>query len=100
MISLSYTWILKCLRGPTPFEDMIFYLWTDSNEICTAYVKLNSKYILFMREFFDFRFSFWENYDFHVFEGYFLTKILKENKSKTINARRKTRTVLGSASNS
>ena len=28
------------LRGPTPFEDMIFYLWTDSNEICTAYVKL------------------------------------------------------------
>ena len=28
------------LRRPTPFEDMIFYLWTDSNEICTAYVKL------------------------------------------------------------
>ena len=28
------------LRGSTPFEDMIFYLWTDSNEICTAYVKL------------------------------------------------------------
>ena len=26
------------LKGPTPFEDMIFYLWTDSNEICTAYV--------------------------------------------------------------
>ena len=39
------------LRGPTPFEDMIFYLWTDSNEICTAYVKLNSKHILFMRIF-------------------------------------------------
>ena len=28
------------LMGLTPFEDMIFYLWTDSNEICTAYVKL------------------------------------------------------------
>ena len=39
------------LRGPTPFEDMIFYLWTDSNKICTAYVKLYSKYILFMRIF-------------------------------------------------
>ena len=39
------------LRGPTPFEDMIFYLWTDSNEICTAYVKSNSKHILFMRIF-------------------------------------------------
>ena len=39
------------LRGPTPFEDMIFYLWTDSNEICTAYVKLNSEHILFMRIF-------------------------------------------------
>ena len=39
------------LRGPTPFEEMIFYLWTDSNEICTAYVKLNSKHILFMRIF-------------------------------------------------
>ena len=87
------------LRGPTPFEDMIFFLWTDSNEICTAYVKLNSKHILFMR-FFWFSISSWENYDFHVFEGYFLTKILKENKSKTINARRKTRTVLESASNS
>ena len=46
---------MQDLRGPTPFEDMIFYLWTDSNEICTAYVKLNSKHILFMR---DFRFSF------------------------------------------
>ena len=38
-------------RGPTPFEDRIFYLWTDSNEICTAYVKLNSEHILFMRIF-------------------------------------------------
>ena len=37
--------------GPTPFENMIFYLWTDSNEICTAYVKLNSKHISFMENF-------------------------------------------------
>ena len=64
------------LRGLTPFEDMIFYLWTDSNEIGTAYTKLNYKHILFMR-IFDFRFSFWENYDFHVFEGY-LKKNFKE----------------------
>ena len=42
---------MGCLRGPTPFEDMIFYLWTDSNEICTAYVKLNSNHIVFMRIF-------------------------------------------------
>ena len=42
---------VNSLRGPTPFDDMIFYLWTDSNEICTAYVKLNSKHILFMRIF-------------------------------------------------
>ena len=53
---------------------MIFYLWTDSNEICTAYVKLNSKHILFMRIFL---FSFWENYDFHAFEGY-LKKIKRK----------------------
>ena len=31
---------LKYLRGSTPFEDMIFYLRTDSNEICSAYAKL------------------------------------------------------------
>ena len=43
--------VVDNLRGPTPFEDMIFYLWTDSNEICTAFVKLNSEHILFMRIF-------------------------------------------------
>ena len=49
---LFFLTTMSCeLRGPTPFEDMIFYLWTDSNEICTAYVKLNSKHILFMRIF-------------------------------------------------
>ena len=57
------------LRGSTPFEDMIFYLWTDSNEICTAYVKLKINHILFLKNFW---FSFWENYDFHVFEGYLI----------------------------
>ena len=53
MASINGSNYLNCLplRGPTPFEDMIFYLWTDSNEICTAYVKLNSKHILFMRIF-------------------------------------------------
>ena len=38
------------LTGPTPFQRVIFYLWTDLNEICTAYVKSNS--ILFMIFFF------------------------------------------------
>ena len=42
------------LRGPTPFENMIFYLWTDSYEICTAYVKLNINHILFLNFFFIF----------------------------------------------
>ena len=51
-ITFSYCcWSFLNIRGPTPFEDMIFYLWADSNEICTAYVKLNSKHILFMRIF-------------------------------------------------
>ena len=44
-------YLMHYLRGPTPFEDMIFYLWTDSNETCTSYVKLNSKHILFVRIF-------------------------------------------------
>ena len=39
------------LRGPTPFEDMIFYLFTDSNEICTAYVNLKINHILFVKNF-------------------------------------------------
>ena len=29
----------------------VTYLFTDPDEICTAYVKLNSKHILFMRIF-------------------------------------------------
>ena len=29
----------------------VTYLFTDPNEICTAYVKLNSKHILFVRIF-------------------------------------------------
>ena len=60
------------LRGPTPFEDMIFYLWTDSNEICTAYVKFKINHILFVKNFwFSIYFVFWENYDFLVFWGVF-----------------------------
>ena len=46
------------LRGPTLFEDMIFYLWTDSNEICTAYVKLKKKSYFILEKIFDFQFSF------------------------------------------
>ena len=42
---------ITVLRGPTRFEDMNFYLWTDSNEICTAYVKLKINHILFVKIF-------------------------------------------------
>ena len=38
-------------KGTDPFEDMIFYLLTDSNEICTAYVKLKINHISFMKHF-------------------------------------------------
>ena len=64
------------LRGPTPFEDMIFYLWTDSNEICTAYVKLNSEHILFMRIFW-FLIQFLRKLRFSCFWGVFFNKIFK-----------------------
>ena len=39
------------LKGTDPFENMIFYLWTDSNEICTEYVKLKINHILFVKNF-------------------------------------------------
>ena len=44
----------------------VTYLFTDPNKICTAYVKLNSKHILFVREFFDLRYIFRDNYDYIV----------------------------------
>ena len=49
----------------TPSRD-VTYLFTDPNKICTPYVKLNSKHILFMRIF---RFIFRDNYDysFHIY---------------------------------
>ena len=57
----------------------VTYLFTDPDKICTAYVKLNSKHILYSIckipsifcswEFFDFRFIFRDNYDFcfHIY---------------------------------
>ena len=46
----------------------VTYLFTDPDKICTAYVKLNSKHILFMRIFW-FWFIFRDNYDFcfHIY---------------------------------
>ena len=41
---------LKILRGSTSFQEVIFYLWSDLDEICTVYVKLNSN-SLFMQIF-------------------------------------------------
>ena len=51
LISSPYKHAQLILRGPTPFKDMIFYLWTDSNEICTAYVKFKINHILFLKIF-------------------------------------------------
>ena len=61
--------LLTSLRGPTPFEDMIFYLWTDSNKICTAYVKLKINHILFMNFFLILDSVFEKIMIFYVFEG-------------------------------
>ena len=54
-------------NGVTVSRD-VTYLFTDPDEICTAYVKLNSKPILFVRIFY-FRFIFRDNYDnsFHIY---------------------------------
>ena len=38
---LLWTRLTLNLRGPTTFEDMIFYLWTDSKEMCTAMASLS-----------------------------------------------------------
>ena len=40
--------------------------FTDRNEICTAYVKSNSKHILFFWEIFDLRYIFRDNYAYNV----------------------------------
>ena len=42
------------LRGATTFQELIFYLRTDVDEICTAYVKLNSKIFFVHGTFLDF----------------------------------------------
>ena len=39
------------IKGTDPFEDMIFYFWADSKEICTAYVKFKINHILFVKKF-------------------------------------------------
>ena len=54
------------IRGPTPFQGVIFYLLTDLDEICTAYVNLNSNSI-FPELFFKFRYDFRENLEFSIF---------------------------------
>ena len=41
----------RYFMGSTHFQEVIFYLWTDPSEICTAYVKLNSNSILLLKIF-------------------------------------------------
>ena len=52
--------------GIDPFSGSDFYIWIDLNEICTAYVKLNSNSILLVN-FFEFRYGFRENLEFSIF---------------------------------
>ena len=90
------------LRGYTPFQGVIFYLWTDLDEICTVYIKLNSNSILFANFFLDFGMVFekiW-NFRFFFFCVCVFFQIFKRIEVKTINARRKTKTVLKSTLNS
>ena len=72
---------MKVLRGPTPFEDMIFYLWTDSNEICTAYVKLKINHFIH-EKFLIFDLVFEKIMIFQFFEGYFLGNFQKNRSQK------------------
>ena len=63
----------------TPVEGVIFHLWTDPDEINTAYVKIEGNYFLFMN-FFGFRYSLLENYDFHFIFSFFFNFKRKEVK--------------------
>ena len=61
---------------------MIFYLRTDSNEICTAYVKLKINHILFVKFFWIFDLVFEKIMIFMFFEGYFLGNFQKNRSQK------------------
>ena len=76
---LQFQDLIRALRGPTPFEDMIFYLWTDSNDICTAYVKLKINHILFLKN----DLVFEKITIFLFFEGYFFGNFQKNRNQKT-----------------
>ena len=66
------------LRGSTPFQGVIFYLWTDLDEICTVCVKLNSNSTLFVQFFFFwFRYGFRENLKFSIFSNFQMNRSRK-----------------------
>ena len=74
------------VKGIDPFSGRNFYLWTDLNEICTAYVKLNSKIFLFLIFFFRFRYGFRENLKFSRF---YLCLFFQKNRSQKLSVLKK-----------
>ena len=56
---------LQNIKGFDPFIGGDFYLWTDLNEICTAYVKLNCKIFLFVELIW---ISVWFSRKFEIFD--------------------------------
>ena len=70
------------LRGSTPFQVVIFYLWTDLNEICTAYVEMNSKIFMFMELFLNFGMVFENIFEIFVFFCVFFMNFQKNRSQK------------------
>ena len=73
---------MVALRGPTPFEDMIFYLWTDSNEILHSIYTIENKSHFIREKFLFFDLVFEKIMIFLFFEGYFLGNFQKNRSQK------------------
>ena len=82
-----YFWLPCChfVKWSDPFSGMIFYLWTDLNDICTAYVKLNSNSILFVIFFLFFYYGFRENLEFSIFFVCVFSSNFQKNKSQKLS---------------
>ena len=93
-IHISYIEASVGLRGSTPFQGVIFYLWTDPDEIC---IELNSK-IFFLEHCLDFSMVFEKIWNFRFFCVIFFN--FQKNRSQKLSMLKKTETVLESTSNS
>ena len=70
------------LMGPTPFEDMIFYLWTDSKRNLHSICKIENKSHFIRENFLIFDLVFEKITIFLFFEGYFLGNFQKNRSQK------------------